>query len=112
MSEEDMLILSKYENIFDNAINQNFLRVASIKELFAIYNKYHTATINSNTNCSGCVLNMVKRLGNEYLKQKKENSINKEDTKEYNKEDKLLEIDTESTIKNKNNGKGRPNKKK
>lgn len=76
LSKEEINILFKYEREMSNAIHNDFVRASNLNEIIDVYNRHYKDTIKKNTTCGGCILNMLKRIGNEYFKCKSLEQIN------------------------------------
>lgn len=91
LTQEDIKILSKYENNFRTAINANYTRNIPTKELEVlaeIYNRVSGNTSKICLNCSTQVLALVTKLGKLYnetitteVKETKANGRNKRKSK-------------------------------
>lgn len=105
LSKEEINILKKYEREMSNAIYNDFVRASNLNEIIDVYNRHYKDTIKKNTTCGGCILNMLKRIGNEYFKCK---SLMVEEVKEEDMElleDNEIIVDKPKTKTNGSKGK-------
>lgn len=67
LTSEERALFAKYESYFRAAIESNYCRALSSRDLTTlknIYNKYNPQTpIGGSNNCSSCVLSALKKLG-------------------------------------------------
>lgn len=87
MTDEQFETLTKYENVFNAAINNNFLRVSheDFTIIAAVYDKLFTPLRPSQRNCNTCRLNAIKSIGRAYFGEK-ENRAKQQAEKTNNSE--------------------------
>lgn len=87
MTDEQYKTLEKYENVFNAAINNNFLRVSheDFTIIAAVYDKLFTPLRPTQRNCNTCRLNALKSIGRAYFGEK-ENRAKQQAEKTNNSE--------------------------
>lgn len=73
--EKDLQILQKYESWFHSAIYSDYIRAlwkSDFDVLIPIYEKWTNIKVDTNFSCGKCKLNLIKKLGKLYYKNKEE----------------------------------------
>lgn len=68
-TDEEMVILQKYEKHYSTALNAGYVSgFFGFNELYPIYQKYFKKRLS--TGCNSCIMELLKKLGRNYYEQR------------------------------------------
>lgn len=72
MTKEQIEKLNKWETVLNNAVSHNFIHLSTdeFNEIASVYDEIFTPLTKRERGCNLCRLKAVKKVGEEYLKEK------------------------------------------